>query len=718
MSKGYSRLGFIGSSALVLLALAGPTRSRNQQASRDSTFGPAPSVLLITLDTVRADHIGCYGYSRIKTPALDGLAADGVRFENAYAQVPITLPSHAAILTGTYPMLNGVRDFTSGPLPTNIPTLAEMLRRSGYHTAAFVSAFVLNSMWGLNRGFEVYDDNVGIGRNRPRYLFLLQRSADKTVDRLLDWVDRRSNKPFFAWLHLYDAHSPYRSPEPYRRLYSGRPYDGAIAFDDAQVGRVVARLRAMNLYQNTLIVLLSDHGESLGEHGESEHGFFIYNATLRVPLIVKLPGQTITSRVVAQPVTTVDVAPTIAQICRIVPAASGGFQGRSLLSPSILNVSSGGTPNRSEAVYAESFYPRHSFGWHELRGIVTSEFEYIDAPRPELYDLQRDPGERSNMVTRNSAMASALREKLIEFERKFTASEKKSAATTLDPETLEKLKSLGYVAYKAGSEDGGDGKGADPKDKLATLNRILRASDLSQLEKYSEADQVLTEVEREEPELYLVPFQKGENLLAWGKPQPAILEFGKALARNPTFDQAALGLGRAHFLLGQDEQAATALQLALRLNGRNFLARLALGKVYWRQNLLEKAESELKVVVKSHPDFGEAHADHGIILAILGKYSEALPEIQQGIELGSREAIAYNYLGVSLAELGQTLEAMHAYEKAVEVDPRYPAAYLNLALQYRKQGRLARAQGYYKKVCELSDELCRQFASYFPSPSK
>jgi tetratricopeptide (TPR) repeat protein len=190
------------------------------------------------------------------------------------------------------------------------------------------------------------------------------------------------------------------------------------------------------------------------------------------------------------------------------------------------------------------------------------------------------------------------------------------------------------------------------------------------------------------------------------------------LARNPTFDQAALGLGRAHFLLGQDEQAATALQLALRLNGRNFLARLALAKVYWRQNLFEKAESELKVVVKSHPDFGEAHADHGIILAILGKYSEALPEIQQGIELGSREAIAYNYLGVSLAELGQTLEAMHAYEKAVELDPRYPAAYLNLALQYRKQGRLAKAQEYYKKVCELSDDLCRQFASYFSSPSK
>src|SRR6516162_5453567 len=305
------------------------------QTSRKAAI-TTPSVLLITLDTVRADHIGCYGYSRIETPAIDRLASDGVRFESAYTLVPITLPSHAVILTGTYPMFNGVRDFTSPPLPANVPTLAEMLRHHGYHTAAFVSSFVLNSMWGLNRGFEAYDDDMAIDLNHTRFLFLLARRGDYTTDRFLTWLDRNGDKPFFAWLHLYDAHSPYRSPDPYHSHYSGRPYDGAIAFDDAQVGRVISRLRALNLYTNTLIVLLSDHGESLGEHGESEHGFFLYNATLRVPLIIKLPGEPLKSVAVSQPASTVDVASTIAQTCKLAPALSRSLQGRSLLNPSVL----------------------------------------------------------------------------------------------------------------------------------------------------------------------------------------------------------------------------------------------------------------------------------------------------------------------------------------------------------------------------------------------
>jgi arylsulfatase A-like enzyme len=408
---------------------------------------------LITLDTVRADHIGCYGYSRVETPAIDRLARDAVRFEYAYTQVPITLPSHAVILTGTYPMFSGVRDFTSPPLPANIPTLADMLRRSGYQTAAFVSSFVLNSMWGLNRGFEVYDDDMGIDKNRPRYLFLLARRGDDTTDRFLAWLSRKGDRPFFAWLHLYDAHSPYRSPEPYHSRYAGRPYDGAIAFDDAQVERVISRLRALNLYKDTLIVLLSDHGESLGEHGESEHGFFLYNATLRVLLIIKPPGEPVRSLAVSHPVSTVDVASTIAQVCKIAPATSRGLQGRSLLNPSVLKAPGDFKANASEVLYAESYYSRHSFGWHQLRALLTRDFKYIDAPRPELYDLHQDPGERSNIVAANSAVASTLRENLSEFERKFAVPEKQPVTSALDPETLERLKSLGYVAYKAGGRE-------------------------------------------------------------------------------------------------------------------------------------------------------------------------------------------------------------------------------------------------------------------------
>ena len=720
-------------------------------SSATAKQGP-PSILLISLDTVRADHLGCYGDSRIETPNIDRLAADGIRFANAYTQVPITLPAHVTLLTGTYPMFNGVRDFTSPGLPGGVPTLAEILRRHGYRTAAFVSSFVLNSMWGLDRGFALYDDQVPLDATRRKDLFLLERSGDQTVGRLLEWLNQNGAAPFFVWLHLYDAHSPYYSPESFHTRYAGRPYDGAIAFEDEQVGRVIARLRALNLYENTLVALVSDHGESLGEHGESEHGFFIYDATLRVPLIVKAPvgvvhattrpgtnppGGTMQGVSVAEPVALVDVAPTIAAVARLRPEETRSFQGYSLLlalrerdAPATAGETPTGrgrlpalrAPGRvsmsgDRAVYGESYYPLNSFGWHELRAIITSQFKYVDAPRAELYDLQNDPGERTNIIAKNSAVAAALRDRLSELETRFAAQGKAARPKPLDPETLEKLKSLGYVGYKAPSREDHPGAGeADPKDKVSTFNHILRAGDLTRSGKYPEADQVLLRLEEEEPDLYVIPFQRGENFLGWGKPPPAVEEFRKSLSRNPTFDQAALGLARAYFLTGQDHQAETVLELALRLNPRNFLARLGLAKVYWRQNLPEKARRELEEVVKAHPDFAEAHADYGIILAELRDYHQALVEIRRGIELGYSDPVAYNYLGVSYAELGDPTEGIRAYEKAVELNPRYAAAYLNLAVEYRKRGQPAKAQESYKKACELSNELCRQYAPQFPAP--
>ena len=709
-----------------------------------------PSILLISLDTVRADRLACYGYSRIETPNIDHLAADGIRFANAYTHVPITLPAHVALLTGTYPMFNGVRDFTSPGLSGNVPTLAEILRRHGYHTAAFVSSFVLNSMWGLDRGFELYDDQVPLDATRRKDLFLLQRSGDQTVDRLLKWLNQNGANPFFVWLHLYDAHSPYYSPDPFRNRYAGRPYDSAIAFEDEQVGRVIARLRALSLYDNTLVALASDHGESLGEHGESEHGFFVYNATLRVPLIVKLPvgavreppeptsGGTTQGRVVTEPVALVDVAPTIGAVAKLRPEETRSFQGHSFL-PALREPgtpTAGETPtgrgrlpaprapsqvSLSEGVaYAESYYPLDSFGWHELRALITSQFKYIDAPGAELYDLRSDPEERTNIIARNSAVAAALRERLSELETRFAAQGKPAGAQPLDPETLEKLKSLGYVGYKAPSsrEDRQGGGKADPKDKIATYNRILRAGDLTRSSNYAEADQLLVRLEQEEPDLYVIPFQRGENFLGWGKPQLAEEEFRKSLSRNPTFDQAPLGLGRACFLTGQDQLAATALELALRLNPRNFLARLALAKVFWQQNLPEKARPQLEEVVTTHPELAEAHTDYGITLAELRDYHRALEEIQRGIELGSSDPVAYNYLGVSHAQLGDTARAIQDYRKAVELNPRYAVAHLNLAFQYLKQGDSAKAQESYRKACAISDELCRQYAPQFSSIDK
>jgi tetratricopeptide (TPR) repeat protein len=278
------------------------------------------------------------------------------------------------------------------------------------------------------------------------------------------------------------------------------------------------------------------------------------------------------------------------------------------------------------------------------------------------------------------------------------------------------LRSLGYVSFESSAATQNDPRRADPKDKIATLHRILHASDLRRMGKYAEAEDVLAALEETEPALYVVPFERGENFLAWAKPRQALPEFGRALSLNPGFDQALLGLGRAHFLLGQDKPAAESLELALHMNPRNFLARLALAKVYWRQNLPAKAEPELAQVVKEHPELPEGHADYAIILAKLGKYREAMPHFQQALAAGYRDPILYNYLGIAYGETGEQDKARAAYQQAVALNPAYAAAYLNLALLARKRNQPEEALQYFQKTCQFSATLCHQYAAQFPTP--
>src|SRR6202453_4164235 len=298
-------------------------------AAAQTSAKPALNVVLITIDTLRADHVGCYGYKQIKTPNMDGLAADGARFERAFAVVPVTLPSHSSILTGTYPMFSGMHDFSANKLSPLQPTLASVLKQSGYETGAVVAAAVLDSRFGLNQGFDFYYDHFDFNRLDEANLDEMQRPGNVVADVALDWLGKNSQKKFFLWMHLYDPHFPYHLAEPYSREYAGRPYDGEIAFADEQVGRLLRFLKAKGIYKNTVIVLCGDHGESLGEHGEKTHGFFIYNATMHVPLIIRLPEKD-TTRVVADPVSLVDLMPTVLGAIGVdVPTQ---VQGRSLLS--------------------------------------------------------------------------------------------------------------------------------------------------------------------------------------------------------------------------------------------------------------------------------------------------------------------------------------------------------------------------------------------------
>src|ERR1700704_7031367 len=380
--------------ALTALCAAAPTPAK-----------PALNVVLITIDTLRADHLGCYGYKQIKTPNIDGLAADGVRFENAFAVVPVTLPSHSSMLTGTYPMLSGMHDFSANKLSPLQPTLASVLKQAGYQTGAVIGAAVLDSRFGLNQGFDFYYDHFDFSRLDEANLDEMERPGNVVADVALDWLGKNSQKKFFLWMHLYDPHFPYRPPEPYSREYAAQPYDGEIAFADEQVGRLLRFLKDKGLYQNTVIVLSGDHGESLGEHGEKTHGFFIYNATMRVPLIIHLPGKSAVLPL-EDPVSLVDLMPTVIEAARVkIPSQ---VQGRSLLP-----LLRGEKAERPRTIYGETFLPRIHFNWSELRGAENAKYHFIDAPHPELYDLTKDPGELRNLFSDKKAVADEMRAQLV-----------------------------------------------------------------------------------------------------------------------------------------------------------------------------------------------------------------------------------------------------------------------------------------------------------------
>src|ERR1035437_70779 len=349
--------------------------------------GARPNVVLVSIDTLRADHVGCYGAAGVLTPTLDGLARDGIVFERAIAQVPLTFPSHASIMTGLYPFQNGAQDFTSPPLDPHFRTIAQALREHGYSTGAVVSSFALDHSWGLARGFDFYDDAFSPESYKKRELGLVERKAEESVTHALRWLRATPTRPFFLWLHLYDPHSPYNPPEPFHSKFADHLYDGEIAYADQQLGRLVDWLKRARLYEQTLIVVVGDHGESLGDHGEKEHGFFLYNSTLRVPLIVKPPAKSgyKTGRV-PDPAEIVGIPATILRI-------AGMDDPMMNLAPALL-----GRGGESRAAYSETFYPFNSFGWSPLHSLESGHFHLIDAPTPELYDVLADPEEKKNVA--------------------------------------------------------------------------------------------------------------------------------------------------------------------------------------------------------------------------------------------------------------------------------------------------------------------------------
>ncbi len=463
------------------------------------------NVLLISIDTLRADRLGCYGYEKATTPVLDRLASESARFENAFSPVPLTLPAHASLLTGTYPIYHGVRDNSGFVLPEGRTTLAEVLRGEGYRTGAFVGAFVLDSKFGLGQGFERYFDDFDLSELETVSPGYVQRRADEVVAETLRWLGGDDDRPFFAWVHLYDPHDPYTPPQPYAAAHPGRPYDGEVAFTDHQIGVLLEGLRKMGRYEDTLIVVVADHGESLGEHGEQKHGLFVYNATQQVPLLVRLPGASGSAQVVSEPVSLVDVLPTILQLLEIGRARTPEAQGRPLGSLLL-----GKSPPPAADLYAESLYANRQFGWSPLRALYSGGYKYIQAPEPELYDLRQDFAEGRNLAPSNQALARRLEQKLGAFERRFAGNTEAASGARPDAETLQKLQSLGYLATAGGEAPAREGPLPDPKAQIGLYNRIVDLFEASARNDHRTAIAGYRDVLEAQPELKIVWYKLGQ----------------------------------------------------------------------------------------------------------------------------------------------------------------------------------------------------------------
>jgi len=559
-----------------------------------------PNVILITLDTVRADRMGFLGSKRGLTPNLDTLARQSVVFNRAYSQVPLTAPSHATILTGTYPQFHQMSDFQV-PLAQDLPYAPEILRAHGYRTAAFVGSIVLDPKQrfapGFDRGFDTYD--AGFRTRHPgedRY-HTWERRGDEVVAHALVWLNQRPKGPFFVWVHLYDAHYPYEPPEPYKSKYASAPYDGEIAYADSAVGKFLSQLRAFGLYDNAVIAVMADHGEALGEHGEDTHGIFLYDETIHVPLVIKLPGGSSAGKRIDGRVGLVDVLPTILQAVGV--AVPQEVQGESLLgmmTPRRATAENGGTVDPETFLdrpsYAETDYPHRAYHWSSLRALRTGKYLYIKAPRQELYDQSVDPNAEHDLSASSKAVTGTLAAQLDAFRQK-TSNGKEAPKSAVDPEAQEKLAALGYVATDSNaSRPGAKDLDVDPKDKIEISNLTNLANFLVEDERYREAVPLLQQLIVQEPDAP-VPYTKlGTSYVAMREFDKAMPVLRKLVELNPDSAGSHFQLGAALFAAGDFAAAVPELEIMVEKSPRWIQPHLMLATAYSKIDRAREAVTE------------------------------------------------------------------------------------------------------------------------------
>jgi len=615
------------------------------------------NVFLITIDTLRADHVHCYGYGRIRTPALDALAKDGILFAEAFTPSPITNTSHTSILTGLLPSTHGVTDF-GVPLASKNRTLAELLKKQGYKTAAFIGSVVLDSKEfapGLDRGFDFYDNFPRPARTKSRW-GRLERRGDDVVQHADVWLNAHRESPRFVWIHLYDPHDPYEPPAPYSEIYKERPYDGEIAYADSVLAGFVSFLKKHGWYDDSIIVVVGDHGEGLGEHHEKTHGIFLYDSTTHVPLIIKLPAEHNAGRVVKSQVRTLDILPTVLDMLHLsLPTRLDGESLRSYWSTA---------QDSGRIVFGETDYPLR-FGWAPLRSIRSDGLKFIEAPRPELYDLNRDPREEVNSYAPWDASVQKFRAMLADQRGKAPLSS--PSARSIPQSTIDELKALGYLT-RADAESSTDlvepSLLPDPKDKVEEQNLLHDAMIASEDGQLSEARAAFDKVVDLDPQSAVALGQLGQLELEMKDYPKAAHHLSLARQLHSADSTVAFDEGRAKEASGDLAGAKEALEASLALNPSQFDARLLIGKVDFKLKDLKGAEDEFEAALLLQPENLEAQLGKAKVQLASGEFRAAAKQLESMEVSQPGNAEVFDLLVQSYAALGEKEKAEQAEKRA------------------------------------------------------
>jgi arylsulfatase A-like enzyme/Tfp pilus assembly protein PilF len=674
-----------------------------QQALGDRS--PAKlNVILVTIDTLRADRLSSYGNPAPLTPNIDALAGEGIRFANAASTVPFTLPAHSSIMTGTYPPYHGVRENVGYTLDDSIPTLAEWLGARGYTTAGFVSAFVLDSRWGIARGFDTYYDEFDLDEMKGN-LGSVQRDGRETIAEAVRWLDGGPASPFLLWLHLFDPHDPYTPPEPFRSQYPRRPYDAEVAFTDSLIGELRRALEERGMLDSSLVILTGDHGEGLGNHREGFHGFFVYDSTVHVPLIIRLPDGRLGGRVVEEVVSHVDLLPTILEATgQEIPSS---VQGSSLV-PLLL----GQDDSRERAVYTESLYPLLHYGWSPLRSIRTREHKFIDAPDAELYDLSSDREEQQNILLEDRRLARELKDKLTALVAEIEREGSDRAGTAdLDEETLQQLRALGYVAGQGGvdAEEESDKPRADPKERIELHQAIMAAqSDLGR-EDPDRAEQRLVQVLEIDSSIIDAHQMLGTIASQREDFEAAIAHFQRALALDSDHTTSLFGLAGAYRKLDRLDEALVGFRRLLDLNPDDSKAIVAVAQIHVDRGERSEAISLLEEATQSPDAVAILFHQLGELLVLEGRNVEARRSFEEAAKRNEELVQPRFNLAVLEEEAGNFARAIDLYEQTLELAPDHFEAQFNLGRLYGQRGNLDRQQQLYEAAIDSNPEFVRGY---------